>query len=204
MKRVFPPFIAVVSYAILSFGCRESDPSASKTAHHDDRALHNDKMMSLEERDLLIKRLEIRQAEYAAKSREYERLRSLSPIENALEPAGWRNVTRAFVLRLPDVGEATVVESLTGRLPSDAPEYASKRNPGLYLVGSLSPLGGFTIDSHDEERFCLQFNPDGTFIEGQGLTSGLQLKEVKGRLAQQESNPKQSDPWSQFAPPTDP
>lgn len=132
----------------------------------------------------ILKALEEEQARLKAEIRESERVGNLPPFENALEPTGWRRLSRAFVVRKIGDDEVSIAERLFGRTPIDPEQYVPVvRPPGLYLVGSLAPLGGYQIDAWDsEERFCLSVSEDGEYLEGEGVSARLPMSDVRQRL----------------------
>jgi hypothetical protein len=115
---------------------------------------------------------------------ERQRVQDLPRFENALEVEGDNSVVRAFVIEKGAHGEISVVERIHGRVPSDPEKYvAEAKPPGQYLVGSLVPRGGYSIQgSRFEERFCLSFTKHGRFLRGEGVARLLRIEDVKQRL----------------------
>ena len=124
------------------------------------------------------------QARLDAEIRELNRVRDLPPFENALEPKGWRRISRAFLLEKDRSGKLSITEQLVGRLPSDPERYVPQDHPaGVYLVGSMMPSGGYAIDDdRGEERFCLSVSEDGEHLEGEGVSARLPMHDVRQRL----------------------
>lgn len=131
-----------------------------------------------------LKKLREDHERFEASARESERVLNLPPFENALEPTSFRRVSRAFLVSKSGNGEVSISERLFGRMPSDAVRYVPGDRPqGLYLVGSLVPLGGYQIDGWDsEERFCLSVSEDGEYLEGEGVSARLAMSDVRQRL----------------------
>ena len=139
-----------------------------------------------------LRKLKARIAQLEAEIAEVERVKSLPPFENALEPAGCRRISRVCMVEKSELREVSLVENLAGRVPSDVDRYVpGDQPPGCYLVGSLAPLNGYSMEyglGH-EERFCLSLTEGRDFIEGEGVSKRLALAEVKNRVKSSRERP---------------
>lgn len=183
--------IALLFVMIGVFGCDRSrnDPSVSHDGDPTGAATEHDAAESKRHLQEMMKALAEERAEeqarFEAEIRELNRVRDLPPFENALEPKGWRRISRAFLVNKDRSGKLSVTEQLVGRLPSDPERYVPEDRPaGVYLVGSMMPSGGYAIDDdRGEERFCLSLSMDGAFLEGEGVSASLPIIDVRRRLA---------------------
>ncbi len=182
--------LSLVLLGIAVFGCDRSrnDPSVSHVGGPRGAATEYDaaeaKRHLQEMMKALAKERAEEQARFEVEIRELKRVRDLPPFENALEPKGWRRISRAFLVDKDGSGKLSITEQLVGRLPSDPERYVPADRPaGVYLVGSMMPSGGYAIDDdRGEERFCLSLSMDGAFLEGEGVSASLPIIDVKRRL----------------------
>jgi len=182
--------MALLFVMIGVFGCDRSrnDPSVSHDGGPSGAATEYDADEAKRHLQEMIKAFAKERAEeqarFEAEIRELKRVRDLPPFENALEPKGWRRISRAFLVDKEGSGKMSITEQLVGRMPSDPERYVPEDRPaGVYLVGSMMPSGGYAIDDdRGEERFCLSLSMDGAFLEGEGVSASLPIIDVKRRL----------------------